>query len=74
MNSIGTELMEKTKFQYRDRSDQSNNLTQPPLEAEYDASRPVIDLPRPENIKIRSLDLDGLLKVEEAYAIIHGNH
>jgi SagB-type dehydrogenase family enzyme len=57
MNSIGTEFMEKTKFQYLDRSDQSNNVPQPPLEREYDALRPAIDLPRPENIKIKSLDL-----------------
>ena len=57
MSSIGKEFMEKTKFQYLDRSDQSSNLPQPPLEREYDASRPVIDLPKHENIKIRSLDL-----------------
>lgn len=57
MSSIGKEFMEKTKFQYLDRSDQSRNLPQPPLEMEYDASRPVIDLPMPENIKIRSFDL-----------------
>ena len=57
MNSTGSEFMEKTKFQYLDRSDQSNNLPQPPLEAKYDASRPLIDLPHPENIKITSLDL-----------------
>jgi SagB-type dehydrogenase family enzyme len=57
MNSTGSEFMEKTKFQYLDRPDQSNNLPQPPLEREYDASKPVIDLPAPENIKIRSLDL-----------------
>ena len=57
MSSIGKEFMEKTKFQYLDRSDQSRNLPQPPLEMEYDASRPVRDLPGPENIKIRSLDL-----------------
>jgi len=57
MSSIGKEFMEKTKFQYLDRSDQSNNLPQPELEAEYDASRQVINLPRPENIKIRSFDL-----------------
>lgn len=57
MSSIGKEFMEKTKFQYLDRSDQSRNLPQPPLEMEYDASRPVKDLPRPENIKIRSFDL-----------------
>jgi hypothetical protein len=57
MNSIGKEFREKTKLQYLDGSDQSNNLPQPPLEAKYDASRPVIYLPAPENIKIRSFDL-----------------
>jgi len=57
MSSIGKEFMEKTKFQYLERSDQSHNLPQPPLEMEYDASRPVRELPRHENIKIRSFDL-----------------
>jgi len=57
MSSIGTEFIEKTKFQNLDRSDQSNNLPQPPLEREYDVSRPLIDLPRAANIKITSLDL-----------------
>ena len=57
MSSIGKEFMEKTKFQHLDRSDQSRILPQPPLEMEYDASRPVRELPRHENIKIRSFDL-----------------
>jgi SagB-type dehydrogenase family enzyme len=57
MSSIGKEFMEKTKFQYLDRSDQSINLPQPLLEKEYDASRPIVDLPVPERIKIRSFDL-----------------
>jgi len=57
MSSIGKEFMEKTKFQYLDRSDQSRNLPQPPLEMEYIASRTIIDLPEPENIKIKSFDL-----------------
>jgi SagB-type dehydrogenase family enzyme len=57
MSSIGKEFMEKTKFQYLDSSDQSRNLPQPELEAEYDTSRTVMDLPAPENIKIRSFDL-----------------
>lgn len=57
MSSIGKEFMEKTKFQHLDRSDQSRNIPQPPLEMEYDASRPVRDLPEPENIKIRSFDM-----------------
>ncbi len=57
MSSIGKEFMEKTKFQHLERSDQSRNLPQPPLEMEYDASRPVMDLPVPENIKKRIFDL-----------------
>ena len=57
MSSIGKEFMEKTKFQYLDRSDQFRNIPQPPLEMEYDASRRVMELPRHENIKIRSFDL-----------------
>jgi len=57
MNSIGTEFIEKTKFQHLDRSDQSRNLPQPPLEMEYEASRPIINLPASENIKIRGFDL-----------------
>jgi len=57
MSSIGKEFMEKTKFQHLDRSDQSRNLPQPPFEMEYDASRPIRELPMPENIKIRSFDL-----------------
>ncbi len=57
MSSIGKEFIEKTKFQYLDRSDQSRNLPQPPLEKEYDASRPVRELPGPEDIKIRNFDL-----------------
>jgi len=57
MNSIGKEFMEKTKFHYLDRSDQSNNLPQPLLEREYDASKPLIDLPGPEKIKIGSLGM-----------------
>ena len=57
MSSIGTEFMEKTKFQYLERSDQSNYMPQPLLEREYDASKPIIDLPGPEKIIIGSLDL-----------------
>jgi SagB-type dehydrogenase family enzyme len=57
MSSIGKEFMEKTKFQYLEKSDQSSNIPQPPLELEYDASRTIIVLPEPENIKIRNFDL-----------------
>ena len=57
MSSIGKEFMKKTKFQYLDRSDQSNNIPQPLLEREFDASKPVIELPGSEKIKVGSLDL-----------------
>jgi len=35
MSSIGKEFMEKTKFQYLERSDQSRYLPQPPLDMLY---------------------------------------
>ena len=67
MNSIGTEFIEKTKFKHLDRSDQFRNLPQPPLEMGYGTTRPVIDLPAPENITIRSFDLR--LAIEARWSI-----
>jgi SagB-type dehydrogenase family enzyme len=57
MNSnIGQEFMEKTKYQYLGESDQNKGLPQPPL-AQGAEGLPTIDLPRPENIQVKSLDL-----------------
>jgi len=74
MSSIGKEFMEKTKFQYLDRSDQSRNIPQPPLEMEYDASRRVRELPRHDNIKIRSFDLRQAIEGRRSIRFIHRSH
>jgi len=47
MSNIGNEFLEKTKYEYRGKSDQEKGVERPPLELEYDRSRPVIDLPSP---------------------------
>jgi SagB-type dehydrogenase family enzyme len=48
--SIGKEFLEKTKHRHLGSSDQEKGIPQPPLELEYDKSKPSIDLPRPVTI------------------------
>ena len=47
MKNIGQEFLEKTKYEYRDKSDQEKGIERPPLELEYDRTKPVIELPSP---------------------------
>ncbi|WP_406660401.1 SagB/ThcOx family dehydrogenase [Methanolobus sp. ZRKC3] len=56
MNEIGREFMEKTKFQYAERSDQSLGYPQPPLEKGAGGAE-VIDLPEPAEVDVRKIDL-----------------
>jgi SagB-type dehydrogenase family enzyme len=56
-NEIGKEFMEKTKYHYLAQSDQMKGLQQPPLELEYDKTKTVIDLPEPQEIKVKSISL-----------------
>lgn len=53
---VGKEFMEKTKYQYLSESDQNKELPQPPLEQDFNASKAVIDLPKPEELKIKNYD------------------
>lgn len=55
-SNIGKEFMEKTKYQYMGDSDQQKNLPQPPL-TQGAEGKPTIDLPRPETIQVKSIDL-----------------
>ena len=57
MNEIEKEFMEKTKYRYLAQSDQTKGLQQPPLELEYDKTKTVIDLPKPQEIKVSSINL-----------------
>lgn len=49
MKDIGKEFMGKTKYKNLEASDQSKGMPQPPLEMEYDLSKPIITLPSPKN-------------------------
>jgi len=53
----GGEFMEKTKYLFIGRSDQQNGVPQPPLELPPAPGLPVLDLPRPETLRVPSLDL-----------------
>ena len=57
MSGIGAEFIEKTKYQYLDKSDQVKGLLSPPIEVGYDKAKTVIDLPRPKGIKVKSIDI-----------------
>ncbi len=57
MNGAGNEFIEKTKYKYEEQSAQSKGLPQPPLETDYDLSRPLIALPKPDNTKYGQVSL-----------------
>lgn len=51
INGISNEFMEKTKYKYLSESYQSLGKQQPPLEMEYDLTKPIIKLPSPSSFK-----------------------
>lgn len=57
MRGIGKEFMEKTKFQYAERSDQALGYPQPPLQSGSEDEGKVFDLPESESIKVDSIDI-----------------
>jgi len=56
-DGTGKVFMEMTKYAYIGRSDQQKGLPQPPLELSPAPDRPVIDLPRPEALRVPLLDV-----------------
>jgi SagB-type dehydrogenase family enzyme len=57
MDSIGKEFLEKTKEKYFTETDQQKGLPRPPKELEYDNSIPLIQLPKPADIKLKDKSL-----------------
>lgn len=49
--------MERTKYRYLTSSDQEKHILQPPLEVPPDPDKPITDLPKPETIVVKSIDL-----------------
>lgn len=54
---IGREFMELTRYAYLETSEQKQGLPQPPLQAEYDSSQQLIDLPSPETFPAMNVNL-----------------
>jgi SagB-type dehydrogenase family enzyme len=54
---IGKEFMRKTQYEYLEPSNQSKGLPQPPIEVEYVSKEPLIDLPLPSDITIKTIAL-----------------
>jgi SagB-type dehydrogenase family enzyme len=57
MARIGREFIKKTKYEYLDPSAQSRGRPQPPLELEIYKGGELIELPAPESLTIRAVDL-----------------
>ncbi|MHA1557280.1 MAG: SagB/ThcOx family dehydrogenase [Candidatus Heimdallarchaeota archaeon] len=57
MEHIGKEFMKKTQYKFVSKSDQSQQLPQPPLEMEYAHKMRSINLPKPEKIEIEDYSL-----------------
>jgi SagB-type dehydrogenase family enzyme len=57
MARIGREFIKKTKYEYLDPSAQSRGRPQPPLELEIYKGGELIELPAPESLSIRTIDL-----------------
>jgi len=72
MSSIGKRIYGKNKVPVSFLEKSDNPVTYPSsIRAGIYASRTIIDLPEPGNIKIRSFDLRHALKVAEVYESIH---
>lgn len=57
MKDIGSEFIEKTKYENMGRSDQQKGLPQPPLEAPVEDKFELIDLPSPKLLDLDSVDI-----------------
>lgn len=61
-NYIGKEFMYKTKYKFLEIPDQRKGLPQPPYQLEYDESLRIIDLPKPDAIKISDVNLREVIE------------
>lgn len=61
-NLIGPEFLEKTRYQYLERSDQMRGVPSPPLELPFDPSRDRIPLPDPLKCRVSPVDLSDAIE------------
>jgi len=60
VKGIGREFMEKTKYQYLEKSDQIKGLPQPPLELPP-TNKNIHELPDPHEIKLREITINEVI-------------
>ncbi|MHA1979047.1 MAG: SagB/ThcOx family dehydrogenase [Candidatus Hodarchaeales archaeon] len=66
VKGIGKEFIKKTTYQFMDPSDQNKGVPQPPLEAEYDSSRPLIKLIEPSQIDVPQISLRESIEARQS--------
>ena len=54
---IGKEFIKKTQYNFMGPPDQSKGKPQPPIELEYDSTKPIITLPSPSSITVEEINL-----------------
>jgi SagB-type dehydrogenase family enzyme len=54
---IGQRFMLETQPRFLEVSDQNKGLPQPPLQLDYDRTKPLVDLPSPSDIVVNGIDL-----------------
>ena len=59
---IGKEFMNKTQYKYLTESDQRKGVDPPLLQLEYDKSKTLIDLPKPEDLNLEKLDIKDAIE------------
>jgi SagB-type dehydrogenase family enzyme len=62
LNNIGREFLEKTRYQFLEKSAQKKGIKQPPLELEYNKEQKKISLPEPGNIVINDINLKDCIE------------
>ena len=63
---IGREFMEKTQFQFMEKTDQMKGLSQPPLELAFDETDKFIDLPDPKVIEVKPIPVKEAIENRES--------
>lgn len=66
VSGVGQEFMQKTTPLYNVMSDQQRGMPQPPLQNPYDPSLKLIDLPSPDTISVKSIDLRNAIEKRQS--------
>jgi SagB-type dehydrogenase family enzyme len=71
--SIGKEFIEKTKHKHLGMSEEEKGVPRPSLELDYDKSKPIIDLPKPDDIKFKDITVRECIEKRRSFRDFSGN-